>query len=64
MRPHLDDIRLHRSRLFFREKHCPWTSPQANLATGEKIIHDCGCHRRNLELADAKQAILGPQQAA
>jgi len=35
------------------------TSPQADLAAAEKLIHDCGYHRRDEELADAKKAILG-----
>ena len=59
MRLHLADIHLHRARLFFREKPYPWNSPQADLAAAEKLIHDCGYHRRDQELADAKRAILG-----
>ena len=59
MRLHLADIHLHRARLFFREKPYPWTSPQADLAAAEKLINDCGYHRRDQELADAKRAILG-----
>ena len=34
-------------------------SPQDDLAAAEKLIHDCGYHRRDEELADAKRAILG-----
>ena len=30
-----------------------------DLAAAEKLINDCGYHRRDGELADAKQAILG-----
>lgn len=53
------DIHLHRARLFFREKPYPWTSPEADFAAAEKLINDCGYHRRGPELADAKKAILG-----
>ena len=28
-------------------------------AAAEKLINDCGYHRRDEELADAKKAILG-----
>jgi len=45
-----------------REKLYPWKSPQADLAAVEKLINDCGYHRRDPELADAWQAILGSQQ--
>ena len=58
MRLHLADIHLHRARLFFREKPYPWKSPQDDLAAAEKLIPDCGYHRHDQELADAKQAIL------
>ena len=58
MRLHLADIHLHRARLFFCEKPYPWKSPQADLAAAEKLINDCGYHRRDQELADAKRAIL------
>jgi hypothetical protein len=58
MRLHLADIHLHRARLFFREIPYPWKSPQADLAAAEKLINDCGYHRRDQELADAKRAIL------
>ncbi|MEK7677280.1 MAG: hypothetical protein AAB676_15735 [Verrucomicrobiota bacterium] len=66
---HLADIHLHRARLprtpgrqarlFFRAKPYPWKSPQDDLAAAEKLIHDCGYHRRDPELADAKKAMLG-----
>ena len=59
MKLHMADIHLHRARLFFREKSYPWKSPQADLAAAEKLINDCGYHRRDEELADAKRAILG-----
>lgn len=74
MRLHLADIHLHRARLFFREKVYPWregrnlngefvTNRTAadDLAAAEKLINDCGYHRRDEELADAKRAILEPQ---
>jgi hypothetical protein len=59
MRLHMADIHLHRARLFFREKSYPWKSPQDDLAAAGKLINDCGYHRRDEELADAKRAILG-----
>jgi len=37
----------------------PWESPEADLEAAEKLINDCGYHRRDEELADAKKAILG-----
>jgi len=60
MKLFLADIHLHRARLFFREKEYPkaWISPQADLAAAEKLIKDCGYHRRDEELADAKHAII------
>ncbi|HKQ78876.1 MAG TPA: hypothetical protein VJ810_34575, partial [Blastocatellia bacterium] len=59
MKLFLADIHLYRARLFFREQSYPWQSPQNDLAAAEKLINDCGYHRRDGELADAKQAILG-----
>lgn len=59
MRLHMADICLYRVRLFFREEHYPWESPEADLAAAEKLINECGYHRRDKELADAKRAILG-----
>jgi len=72
MRLHMADIHLSRARLFFREKVYPWregrnlkgelvTNRTAadDLAAAEKLINDCGYHRRDEELADAKSAILG-----
>jgi tetratricopeptide (TPR) repeat protein len=59
MRLHLADIHLHRARLFFRERPYPWKSPEDDLAAAEKLINDCGYHRRDEELADAKRAIVG-----
>ena len=58
MRLHLADIHLHRARLFFREAQYPWKSPQVDLAAAEKLINDCGYHRRDEELADAKAVLL------
>ena len=49
---------LYRARFFLREKPYPWKSPQDELAAAEKLIHDCGYHRRDEELADAQRAIL------
>ena len=37
----------------------PWESPEVDLAAAEKLINECGYHRRDEELADAKKAILG-----
>jgi hypothetical protein len=59
MRLHMADIHLYRARLFFREKYYPWKSSQEDLAAVEKLINECGYHRRDEELADAKRAILG-----
>jgi hypothetical protein len=39
----------------------PWESPQTDLEAAEKLINDCGYHRRDEELADAKKAILGQE---
>ncbi len=59
MKLFLADIHLYRARLFFREPSYPWKSPQDDLAAAEKLINECGYHRRDEELADAKRAILG-----
>ena len=59
MRLHMADVHLHRARLFFREAEYPWESLAADLAAAEKLINECGYHRRDEELADAKRAILG-----
>ncbi|HQZ66069.1 MAG TPA: hypothetical protein PLY87_13365, partial [Planctomycetaceae bacterium] len=61
MRLHMADIHLYRARLFFREKSYPWKSPQDDIAAAEKLINECGYHRRDEELADAKRVILGNQ---
>lgn len=52
-------IYVHDARLFFRDKHYLWKPAQDDLAATEKLINDCGYHRRDEELADAKRAILG-----
>lgn len=64
----LADIHLCRARLFGNRKAesgnrkeetaYPWESPAADLAAAEKLINDCGYHRRDEELADAKAALL------
>lgn len=59
MRLYMADIHLYRARLFFREKPYPWQSPEDDLAAAKKLINECGYHRRDEELADAKRAILG-----
>jgi tetratricopeptide (TPR) repeat protein len=59
MRLFMADIHLYRARLFHHVKPYPWTSPQDDLASAEKLINECGYHRRDEELADAKLAILG-----
>ena len=55
------DVHLHRARLFFREPTYPWDSPDTDLAAAEELINECGYHRRDNELADAKAAILRPK---
>jgi hypothetical protein len=69
MRLHIAGILLTRCRLFGSMKgeggrrnemeKYPWESPQADLAAAEKLINECGYHRRDEELADAKRALLG-----
>jgi tetratricopeptide (TPR) repeat protein len=67
MRLFLADIHLHRARLFFRAAPYPWSTnpdgsprgPRDDLAAAEKLINECGYHRRDEELADAKRVILG-----
>src|SRR6185436_2498361 len=58
MKLFLADIYLHRARLFFRERSYPWNSSLNDPATTEKLINDCGYHRRDEELAAAKLAII------
>ena len=73
MRLFLADIHLHRARLFGRsggvisnqssvisgEKY-PWESPKADLAAARRLIESCGYGRRQEELEDAENGILGP----
>ena len=33
--------------------------PAADLAAAKKLMNECGYHRRDEELADARKAILG-----
>lgn len=59
MRLHLADTLLHRARLFgFRDEY-PWPgrNPQTDLDEAEALIHACGYHRRDEELADARAAL-------
>lgn len=63
MRLYMADIHLYRARLFHRVKPYPWTSPQEDLAAAEKLIKECGYHRRDEELADAKRAILNSERS-
>ncbi len=58
MRLHMADIHLHRARFFANEILYPWTSPQTDLAAAEKLINECGYHRRDEELAETKHAIF------
>ncbi len=70
MRLFLADIHLYRARLFRGQRtedrgqpteggnqKYPWVSPEADLAAAEKLINECGYHRRDGELADAKTAM-------
>ena len=65
MRLFMADIHLYRARLFGsptadgKWPNYPWESPEADLKAAEELIHKCGYHRRDDELADAKKAILG-----
>lgn len=57
MRLFMADIHLYRARLFFREAHYPWESPEADLAAARELIKRCGYGRRKEELADAEAAL-------
>ncbi len=67
MKLHMADIHLYRARIFFRENDYPWNKnpdgsprgPWDDLDAAGKLIKECGYHRRDQELADAKKAILG-----
>jgi nucleoside phosphorylase len=50
------DIHLYRARLFFREEHYPWESPQKDLTEARRLIEKCGYWRRKEELEDAEEA--------
>lgn len=58
MRLFMADIHLYRARLFFREAEYPWESARKDLEEAERLINECGYHRRDEELADAKRVIL------
>jgi hypothetical protein len=70
MRLHLADIHLYRARLFGMRNEERVAYPRNNnpdgiqrgpaddLAAAEKLINDCGYHRRDQELADARRTIL------
>jgi hypothetical protein len=57
MRLHMADIHLYRARLFFREAHYPWESPEADLAAARGLIERCGYGRRKDELEVAEEAL-------
>jgi hypothetical protein len=72
MRLHLIDTLLHRARLFGRRSddgvrlteasppaEYPWPgrTPAADLAEAATLIDSCGYHRRDQELADAREAL-------
>jgi hypothetical protein len=66
MRLHMADIHLYRARLFGAGglglgtgAPYPWESVAHDLAEAERLIKECGYHRRDEELADAKRALLG-----
>ncbi len=59
MRLFMADVHLYRARLFFREKKYPWQSAEKDLEEAGRLIQECGYHRRDEELADARAAILG-----
>ncbi|UCD51227.1 MAG: toll/interleukin-1 receptor domain-containing protein [Phycisphaerales bacterium] len=50
------DIHLYRARLFGKVKEYPWDSPQADLDEAARLIEETGYHRRDEELADAREA--------
>ncbi|MBX7206758.1 MAG: toll/interleukin-1 receptor domain-containing protein [Verrucomicrobiaceae bacterium] len=70
MRLHMADVLLTRARLFGVQRtevrdqksaadgqKYPWESAEADLAEAERLIKQCGYHRRDEELADAKRAL-------
>lgn len=65
MKLFITDIHLYRARLFHAVKPYPWNKfddgregrgPKDDLDAAEKLINDCGYHRRDEELADAREA--------
>lgn len=52
MKLHMADILLHRARLF---------SDRAALEAAARLIEETGYHRRDEELADAREALNHPQ---
>jgi len=61
MKRHMADIHFHRARLFglrINDVKYPWESHKVDHAAAEKFINDCGYHRRDEELTDAKKALL------
>jgi len=56
------DIHLYRARLFFGEIPYPWESPQADLAEARRLIEKHGYGRRQEELEDLEQVILGTKK--
>lgn len=64
MRLHMADIHLYRARLFHGVTPYPWDKnpdgtqrgPKDDLDAAEKLINECGYHRRDEELADAREA--------
>ena len=62
MKLHMVDIHLYRARLFGGKKDeagrikYPWDSPQADLDEAARLIEETGYHRRDEELADAREA--------
>jgi hypothetical protein len=64
--PHVGCYARNAPVFFSREARYPWDpnpgtprSPADDFAAAEELINKCGYHRRDEELADAKQAILG-----
>jgi len=53
------DIHLYAPDFSSAKNIIPGKSPQDDLISAEKLINECGYHRRDEELADAKLAILG-----
>ncbi len=56
MKLFMADVHLYRARLFGPTKEYPWDSPQADLDDAARLIKETGYHRRDEELADAREA--------